>query len=203
MMHGASPKAFILIFLDLTILYLIFMKKEEYVLFSTGLTTMGVEMLVVFIFQVMYGYIYLKIGAIITSFLLGLLPGAIMGNFFKDKKLVNLIVSEIVLLGLLLIFFIWITFFKGELHQIYFLSYCFVFAFFCGYQFPAATGVIGEERSPAAGCLAADLMGAAVGTLATGTLLIPLWGIRSAIIFLILIKVSSNMVILFSRRKGN
>jgi len=203
MMHGASPKAFILIFLALTILYLIFMKKEEYVLFSTGLTTMGVEMLVVFIFQVMYGYIYLKIGAIITSFLLGLLPGAIMGNFFKDKKLVNLIVSEIVLLGLLLIFFIWITFFKGELHQIYFLSYCFVFAFFCGYQFPAATGVIGEERSPAAGCLAADLMGAAVGTLATGTLLIPLWGIRSAIIFLILIKVSSNMVILFSRRKGN
>ena len=201
MMHGASPKAFILIFLALTILYLIFMKKEEYVLFSTGLTTMGVEMLVIFIFQVMYGYIYLKIGAIITSFLLGLLPGAIMGNFFKDKRLVNLIVSEIVLLGLLLIFFIWITFFKGELHQIYFLSYCFIFAFFCGYQFPAVTGVIGEERSPAAGCLAADLMGAAVGTLATGTLLIPLWGIRSAIIFLILIKVSSNMVILFSRRK--
>ncbi|MBW1767229.1 MAG: hypothetical protein JRJ65_09300 [Deltaproteobacteria bacterium] len=201
MMHGASPKAFIFIFLTLTILYLIFMKREEYVLFSTGLTTMGVEMLVIFIFQVMYGYIYLKIGAIITIFLLGLLPGAIMGNFFKGKKLANLIVTDIILSGLLLVFFVWISFFKGELHQLYFLSYCFVFSFFCGYQFPAATGIIGEERSPAAGCLAADLMGAAVGTLATGTLLIPLWGIRSAIIFLILIKISSNMVILFSRRK--
>ena len=44
------------------LVYVFFMKKEEYVLFSTGVVTMGVEMLIIFIFQVMYGYIYLKIG---------------------------------------------------------------------------------------------------------------------------------------------
>ena len=199
--HGASPKAFLLIVLGLTTLYLIFMKREEYILFSTGLATMGVEMLVIFTFQVIYGYIYLKIGAIITAFLLGLLPGAVIGNIYRDKKLVNLILSEIALLCLLLVFFVWISFFKGELHQLYFLAYCFVFSFFCGYQFPAATRIIGEGKSPAAGCLAADMTGAAVGTLATGTLLIPLWGIKSAIIFLILIKISSNIIIIFSKFK--
>ena len=202
MKHGTSPKAFFLILLGLTLVYFIFMKKEEYVLFSTGLATMGVEMLVIFTFQVMYGYIYLKIGAIVTVFLLGLLPGAIVGNLYKEGNMGRLIMSEIIFLGLLLIFFVWVRFYRGELSQFYFLAYCFVFSFFCGFQFPVAANIIGERQSPAAGCLAADLTGAAVGTVATGTLLIPLWGIQSAIIFLILIKISSNMVVLLSKIKG-
>ncbi len=202
MKHGTSPKAFFLILLSLTLIYFIFMKKEEYILFSTGLATMGVEMLVIFTFQVVYGYIYLKIGAIVTVFLLGLLPGAMVGNLYKEGNIGRLIMSEIIFLGLLLIFFVWVKFFRGELAQFYFLAYCFVFSFFCGFQFPVAANIIGERQSPAAGCLAADLTGAAVGTVATGTLLIPLWGIQSAIIFLILIKISSNMVLLFSKIKG-
>ena len=199
--YGTSPKAFFLSLLGLVILYLVFMKREEYVLFSTGLATMGVEMLVVFAFQVIYGYIYLKIGAIVTVFLLGLLPGAMIGNLYKEGNMGRLVISEIILLGLLLIFFVWVRFLRSELNQFYFLGYCFVFSFFCGFQFPVAANIIGERQSPAAGCLAADLCGAAVGTLATGTLLIPLWGIQSAIIFLILLKISSNMVMLFSKTK--
>jgi spermidine synthase len=202
MKHGTSPKAFFLVLLGLTLVYLIFMKKEEYVLFSTGLATMGVEMLVIFTFQIMYGYIYLKIGAIVTVFLLGLLPGAMVGNLYKEGNRGMLIMSEIVFLGLLLIFFGWIKVLRGELGQFYFLAYCFVFSFFCGFQFPVAANIIGEKQSPAAGCLAADLTGAAVGTVATGTLLIPLWGIQSAIIFLILIKISSNMLLLWGKKEG-
>jgi spermidine synthase len=202
MKHGTSPKAFFLIILGLTLIYFIFMKKEEYILFSTGLATMGVEMLVIFTFQVVYGYIYLKIGAIVTVFLLGLLPGAMVGNLYKEGKKGRLIMSEIILLSLLLIFFVWVKFFRGELAQFYFLTYCFVFSFFCGFQFPVAANIMGESQSPAAGCLAADLTGAAVGTAATGTVLIPLWGIQAAIIFLILIKISSNMILLLSKIKG-
>jgi spermidine synthase len=202
MKHGTSPKFFLLVFLGLTVLYLVLMKKEEYVLFSTGLVTMGAEMLVIFAFQVIYGYIYLKIGAIVTAFLLGLLPGALVGRVRRGRRTLDLFSSDLVLLCLLLVFFGWASFFKTDLHPFYFLSYCFVFAFFCGYQFPLATKIIGEDRSPAAGCLAADLTGAAVGTLATGTLLIPLWGIRWAVIFLIFIKISSNICILFARGRG-
>jgi len=170
------------------------------VLFSTGIVSMGVEMLVIFTFQVIHGYIYLKIGAIVTVFLLGLLPGATVGNLYKEKSITRLVVSDIILMCLLLLFFAWISFFRTELNQYYFLSYCFVFSFFCGFQFPIATRIIGEKMSPAAGCLAADLAGAAVGTLAAGTLLIPLWGVRSAMVFLLLIKISSSMIMLTPRR---
>jgi len=199
--HGNSPRTFLLVLLVIISIYLISMKKEEYILFSTGMATMGVEMLIIFTFQVIHGYIYLKIGAIVTVFLLGLLPGAAVGNLYKEKSIIRLMISDIILLCLLLVFFVWISLIRVELNQSYFLSYCFVFSFFCGFQFPIATRIIGEKMSPAAGCLAADLAGAGVGTLVVGTLLIPLWGVKSAIIFLILIKISSNMIILSPRRK--
>jgi spermidine synthase len=200
--HGTSPKGFVYIFLALIGIYLILMKKEEYILFSTGVAAMGVEMLLVFTFQVIYGYIYLKIGAIITIFLLGILPGAIVGNFYRDKDIARVILSEIIILFLLLLFFIWLRFIKGEPNQLVFLVYCFVFSFFCGFQFPVITSIIGEKASPAAGCLAADLAGAAVGTLLVGTLLIPFLGVQAAIIFLILVKVSSSMLLLFTKKRG-
>jgi spermidine synthase len=202
-MHGTSPRMFLIVFCGLTILYVAFMRREEYVLFATGLVTMGVEMLVVFSFQIIYGYIYLKIGAVVTAFLMGLLPGSILGNRSKATPYQGLIRSDIALLVLLLLFLLWISLFRGEPHPTHFLAYCFAFSFFCGYQFPTATRMIGEERSPAAGCLAADLAGAAVGTLVTGALLIPLWGMKAAIIFLILIKISSNIIILLGKRGRN
>lgn len=199
---GTTPWAFLWIFLFIILFYAFFMKKEEYVLFSTGIATMGVEMLTVFVFQVIHGYIYLKIGAIVTVFLLGLFPGAAVGNLYYKKKRVQLILSEIILLGLLFLFFMWYNLFKEELHQIYFLAYCFFFSFFCGFQFPVITKILGEKKRPAAGCLAADLAGAALGTFSVGALLIPLKGLQSAILFLVFIKISSLIIVLLSGDKN-
>jgi len=199
-MHATSPRIFLIVLCGLTILYIALIRREEYVLFATGLVTMGVEMLVVFSFQLIYGYIYLKIGAVVTAFLMGLLPGSILANRSRVTPYQGLLRSDMVLLALLLLFMLWISLIRGDPHPTYFLAYCFAFSFFCGYQFPMATRMIGEEHRPAAGCLAADLAGAAVGTFVTGALLIPLWGIKAAIILLILVKISSNMIILLGKR---
>jgi spermidine synthase len=192
--HGTSPIIFLLVFSVMIPMYVFFMKKQEYVLFSTGVAAMGVEMLIIFLFQVIHGYIYLQIGAIVTVFLLGLFPGAVMGNLHDDPQRAPVLFSEAAFLGLLVLFFIWYHFFKGELHSIVFLTYGFVFSFLCGFQFPLITKWLGEERSPAAGCFAADLAGAAVGTFGVGTVLIPLMGIQSALLFLVFMKTSSLVV---------
>jgi len=198
--HGTHPGYFIATLFGLTLLYLMFMKRAEYILFSTGFATMGVEMLVIFAFQVIYGYIYLEIGAIITAFLLGLLPGALAAQRWRARPGPKVMGSEMAILSLLFLFFLWISYVKGEPHPLCFLLFCFVFSFFSGFQFPVATEIIGEEKSPAAGCLAADLCGAAAGTLATGTVLIPLFGIRMAAIFLLLVKISSMILFISGRR---
>jgi spermidine synthase len=203
MRYGTSPQYFLLALFMFTAIYLIYMKREEYILFSTGLATMGIEMLIIFAFQVIYGYIYLEIGAIITASLLGLLPGAIIGNFLEKKRGIRnkLLLSEMLILSLLVLFFIWVSFFKSEPHPLVFLVYCFFFSLLCGFQFPLTTAMIGEKSSPVAGCFAADLCGASVGTLATGTILIPLWGIRAAVIFLIVVKGSSSVIISLTGKK--
>jgi len=199
--HGTSPSVLIIVVGALTLLYAFFMKREEYILFSTGFVTMGIEILVIFTFQAIYGYVYLKVGAIITAFLLGLLPGAIAGKNYRGEKGLSLALSELLLLLLLFVYSLWINFGGGEPGQLVFLAYCFIFSFFCGLQFPTVTAIIGEDRSPAAGCVAADMAGAALGTLVTGSLLVPIWGIKRAVILLILMKVSS-MIVLFCMRTG-
>lgn len=199
--HGSSPAYFIGALGLFTLVYLAFMKREEYVLFSTGFAAMGVEMLIVFAFQVLYGYIYLKIGAVVTVFLLGLLPGAYLGNRFRGGERGKLLASETGLLFLLGLFGTWALWSRAALPDTLFLGYAFVFSTLCGFQFPVAARLVGEKQSPAAGCLAADLTGAAVGTLATGTLIIPLMGIHWAVIFLGGVKISSAVLMLTIKRQ--
>ena len=198
--HGTTPTGFIWVLAGGLLLYFIFMRKEEYILFSTGFTTMGMEMTIIFAFQIIYGYVYMMIGAIITAFLLGLLPGALAGVKWGAGSGVKVGLSESALLVMSAVFLCWCGWFKVSLHPAWFLAFCFGFSFFAGFQFPVVTQLIGEDQSPAAGCLAADLCGAAVGALVVGTFLIPLWGMGMAVLLLILMKVSSSLLILFSRQ---
>ena len=194
--YGTSPHWFLASLFGLLVCYIFLIRKEEYVLFSTGFVSMGVEMLILFSFQILYGYIYLKVGAVITSFLLGLLPGAILGNRWKKRGKGMLIQAEAGMILLLLMYLIWVNCYHSMIPEFVFLLYGFAFSLLCGLEFPVAAEIIGAERSPAAGLFAADLIGAGAGTLAIGTLLIPLFGIQAAIIAMILIKIVSMIVIL-------
>lgn len=107
-----------------------------------------------------------------------------------------LIRAEVGMILLLMTYLIWVTLYPSAIPEYVLFLYSFTFSLLCGLQFPVAAEKIGEEESPAAGLFAADLVGASAGTLAIGTLLIPLFGIQAAIIALILIKTASTMVIL-------
>lgn len=192
--YDASPTAFLVVLSLLVLFYLLMIKKEEFILFSTGFATMGIEMLIIFAFQVIYGYIYLQIGAIITAFLLGLLPGVMMGKKGGGKPGRKLMVSELLFLVLLVLFYVWAEYDRRVFPPVIFLLYGFLFSFACGFQFPIVTAIMGEEKSPAAGCLAADLAGAAVGTFIVGTLLIPILGVKAAMAAVILVKILSSLV---------
>ena len=197
--QGSSPVGFVIGFAVAVAIYLMFLRKEEYVLFTTGLSNMGTEMLVVYAVQVLFGYVYLKIGAIVTAFLFGLLPGAALGNKLKGRGRPILLYSDVALVVLLGMFFIWSSYLKVELSSWIFLVYGIVFSVICGFQFPVVAHIIGEDHSPAAGCLAADLAGAAVGTFLVGTILVPMWGMAFAAVVLILCKGGTTMFLFRSQ----
>ena len=83
---SASPTGFMAVLSVLCLIYLIRISAEEFVLFSTGWTVMGSEILVIFAFQIFFGYIYFQIGLIVTVFLAGLLPGAWFGERMRYRS---------------------------------------------------------------------------------------------------------------------
>ncbi len=191
---SASPFVFIIILASLSLIYLVYITKEEFVLFSTGCMAMGTEILVIFAFQIFYGYIYLKIGLIITIFLAGLLPGAWIGNRYGGNKKILLVITDAVLI---LLTGILIMAFKQVGYTIplsAFLLYGFIISMICGYQFPTALKLTGDDNSAVTKLFSADLIGAAAGTLLISVAVIPYFGIIWAAVCLIGLKLISIII---------
>lgn len=191
---STSPFVFIIILTALSLIYLVCITKEEFVLFSTGCMAMGTEILVIFAFQIFYGYIYLKIGLIITIFLAGLLPGAWIGNRYGGNKKILLVITDAILIlltGILIMAFKQV----GYSISLYaFLLYGFIVSMTCGYQFPTALKLTGDSNRAVTKLFSADLIGAAAGTLLISVAVIPYFGIIWAATALIGLKFISLII---------
>ena len=110
-----SPYVFFFVVSVFAVIYLLWISREEFVLFSTGCLTMGCEILVIFAFQIYFGYIYLKIGIIITVFLAGLLPGAWLGHKLQRPRNQILVLTDGLLIAMLVLFVLAIVAFADRL----------------------------------------------------------------------------------------
>ncbi len=200
---SASPVMFAAVLVLVAIAYMTRLSREEFVLFSTGWMTMGSEILVILAFQVFFGYIYFQIGLIVTVFLAGLLPGAILaaGSNRRDADGRTLFLSEAILPALLAIFVLLLGAMGERLPPAIYLLFGFAVSMVCGFQFPVVLRLRGGTgRTGVTGAFAADLAGAAFGTLVTSVLLIPFLGIYGAAGVLVLLKLGSLGIIAAGRR---
>ena len=190
-----SPFVFFLVLSVLSAIYFYRIAREEFVIFSTGCTTMGSEILVIFAFQIYFGYIYLQIGIIITIFLAGLLPGAWLGNRLQRQGKPLLVLTDGLLIVFLTIFILTIDSFADRLPVMFYLIFGFVVSLTCGFQFPLALYLKGSDNSAVTRTFSADLIGAAGGTLLTSVVLIPQAGILWTAAGLIGLKLVSLLMI--------
>jgi spermidine synthase len=193
--YQTSPLGFIIVMIVLTLIYLFRISREEFVLFSTGCMTMGSEILVIFAFQIFFGYIYLQIGIIITVFLAGLLPGAWFGNRLRHRGKKVLAFTDGLLIVLLAVLILALVKGGDRLPVLFFLAFGFIISLACGFQFPVALHLRGTGEGAATRAFSADLIGAACGTLFTSVVLIPYFGIIWATMGLIVLKSISLLVI--------
>ncbi len=197
-----SPYVFFFVLSVFAVIYLLWISREEFVLFSTGCLTMGCEILVIFAFQIYFGYIYLQIGIIITVFLAGLLPGAWLGHKLTHPGKQVLILTDGLLIGFLVLFVLAIVSFADRLPVSFYLVFGFAVSLACGFQFPVALYLKGSDNAAAARTFSADLIGAACGTLVTSVVLIPYVGILWAAAALIGLKLVS-LILIGTRRRRN
>ena len=174
---ATSPLWFAAVLCVLTAALLSRLRRAEFVLFTTGATAMGAEVLVIFAFQIYFGYIYREIGLIVTVFLAGLLPGAWLGQPPERPREAGLIATDLLLIVLLAAFMLALHQGGDRLPVSFYLVFGFAVSLACGCQFPAALRLGGGGNPAAARAFSADLIGAACGTLATSVVLIPWLGL--------------------------
>lgn len=161
---------------------------------ATGFCGMALEILLIFVFQGLYGYVYAKIGTIVAAFMFGLVAGAWSGRallrFGKRWLVGGMLIAQIIILAIAVVLPLSVgvlSSFPSELswlaelaiHGAIVLLGCGV-----GATFPLANRLYrdfgGSVDAAAAITDASDHFGAAIGGLLTGVLLVPIYGIGGA-----------------------
>lgn len=177
--------------------FLVFVKSREIVIFSTGFLIMGMEIVVLFLFQIVYGYVYVGLSLVIASFLFGLFPGALMGARMKNGLKAMLLATEFILL-FMTVTLLW-AMVKGqyEWEVFVFLSFSFILSLWAGMQF-SILATLCSQAIPYR-LFGADLIGASLGVVLVGGFIAPFLGMVEAAFCLMLVKLVSIIGLLWQR----
>ena len=213
----------LLVFASL-LLFLLFLTRKRrffqqaiaFSIVTTGFAGMIFDLMVIFIFQVLYGYVFSWIGVLVASFMAGAASGALaattamtrMKNCFKLYVRIELMIICFSV-GFPMIFFALhtgLTTFGYVLFKILILVISLISGFLTGSQFPLANQLYlknSKSLSGTAGLLyASDLLGGWLGGIIAAVLLLPVLGLAGTCISVGLLKVTS-FLFLITQAEGN
>ncbi|HUU51204.1 MAG TPA: spermine synthase, partial [Nitrospinota bacterium] len=182
----------------------------------TGFAGMLFDLILVFTFQVLCGYVFYQIGLLVTALMVGTTVGSGLMTFFLEriKKSIPFFMkvelSIILFSGILPVIFLILhphlenrsVFF---LTQVSFLVLSFISGFLIGVQFPLAA-MIHSRFSPKLGTTAgllygADLFGGYIGGVIGGIVLLPILGLVKTCFVVAMVKISSLIIFIFSSQR--
>ena len=185
-----------------------------------GFSLMASEILIIFAFQIFYGYLYYKIGLIIASLMAGMALGTWLALHWHRTKVK--ISSLIKIHGLIIIFCLiflitsWILFKTSPrssfLIEMIFLVLALLIGGIVGFEFPIInklylkqkprhkkTGQARFAESKRAGIIyGADLFGSCLGAFLVGIFILPIFGIFQTLILLAILNVFI-LILLFNK----
>ncbi|MFH0978406.1 MAG: hypothetical protein V1837_03835 [Candidatus Woesearchaeota archaeon] len=177
------------------IAYCLFLEPLQFSIFTTGLSSSALQLVLLLSFQSLYGYAYFEIVVLSTSFILGLA----FGSFLTSRLVLHfsrrqILLTELVIIVLVLLLPLTLMFLRlPTLDLIIFPTFSFALAVCCGSQFVIASREDSAMRS-ASKLYSSDLIGAAFGAIAASVLLVPLIGLLYTCLVLALLKLSSYLL---------
>ncbi|MBI5207828.1 MAG: fused MFS/spermidine synthase [Candidatus Firestonebacteria bacterium] len=183
------------------------------VVMANGFTEMLFEIVILLVFQSLYGYLFYKVGFIIMSFMIGLSIGTFFAMNHLDKELNPISkLIEIEFFTLAYSLFLIITFYLVKEITLPYLVTEILFpiltagiGFLGGYQFPYAVKAYfktDKEVGKTAGILyGIDLAGGCLGAIATNIILIPVFGIYKTCVVSIFVSLCALSFMKISSKK--
>ncbi|MCQ4574140.1 MAG: fused MFS/spermidine synthase [Candidatus Brocadiales bacterium] len=172
---------------------------------TTGFAAIALEIILIFAFQNIYGYVYEMIGLIVALFMMGLAIGAYISNTVILKKqrdwlrILMYIVGGMVAYSLVIIPFIkWYPFLHAE-SAVLFMVLIIIPGVITGLEFPIASRIyLDEDRDSGrtAGLIdGADHLGAFAGAALTGIVLVPIMGVTGSCVIVAALNVASLVLL--------
>lgn len=175
---------------------------------TTGFAGITLAIVLILAFQVLYGYLYSRIGLIVALFMVGLTLGALLmikqlPKIKKDLLVLSRLEGAVTIYALLLPFFlIALSKVKGiylyPLSQIVLPLLVALTGLLVGLEFPLANKLYlnGQEVGKTAGLLyGVDLFGSCLGALLASALLIPILGILQTCLIVSLFNLSTFLLL--------
>ncbi|OGV69706.1 MAG: hypothetical protein A2283_17245 [Lentisphaerae bacterium RIFOXYA12_FULL_48_11] len=187
-----------------------------FVLATTGFCGMGLEVILLFIFQSIYGYVYSMVGLIVACFMMGLVLGAVAGRYLSVSGWVGFRISLVFMEVMQIVCALAIpgiamltSVVSGSvlimrLLEVFIYMLVAVIGCVVGAEFPLVNKLYSRSgvgiRSTAAITDAADHLGAAVGAISVGVILVPVLGVCSTCIVIVGVKILGliSLVTVFS-----
>jgi len=161
---------------------------------------MAIEIIIIFGFQIFYGYLYYKISLIITALMAGMALGSWLANRKLEQKTIKSVIKihALIIVFSLILLFGFYSLFRISLKSSIFIEITFLIATgligaIVGFEFPIINKLYLEQktllRSSSYGGQAgiiygADLIGSCLGAFLVSIFLVPIFGIFQALIFL-------------------
>ncbi|MCM8792758.1 MAG: spermine synthase, partial [Candidatus Omnitrophica bacterium] len=177
--------------------------KIAYAIATTGFFGMLVNLILIFSFQVFYGYLYYHLGLLISIFMTGIAGGSILMTT-RIKRIRNALglFSKLELSIILFTCILWVAIYglTTKLHAyLFFLVLFFVSGFLMGIEFPLASHIyLGkkQEIGSTTGVLyALDLFGGWLAGILGGTVFLPILGLFNICLVIVMLKLSSFLVL--------
>lgn len=187
---------------------------------TTGFAGMALEIILIFAFQNIYGYIYEKIGMLIALFMFGLAMGCIVGNRMIShntsgnatgllgpiKKLIYLEVGIIVYAASVPFVLDRLSFqFPGP--EYHFMLLVIITGVLTGMEFPISSKLYytskGDLGTTAGVINSADHAGAFIGAILTGVIFIPIFGVIGSCVIIISLKIASLIFLIYLHKSSS
>jgi spermidine synthase len=181
------PPAFLL----LPLLLVFFFYRRRSIIYvsvlAVGASEISAEVILIVLFQMLYGYVYGWIGAIIACYMLGLAGGTFVYlrvSALKRKPIANLLKVEFVL-SLYFALVIGVALLQPPCVNMIIVFLVFAGGFMGGMHFPLSITAL--ERRQAGVVYGIDLIGSSIGALVTAMIFIPILGIIQTLLIFVLL----------------
>jgi peptidoglycan/LPS O-acetylase OafA/YrhL len=161
-----------------------------------GLTTITAEILAIFAFQTLKGYLYQNLALLFSAFMLGIVLGALRRIKRKRNDYSHLVILQVLFVSLLVI--LWLVLSISSAAWSFYL-FLFLLGFLGGDLFVLANVLFLQQKTDYGIGYGLDLLGGFLGALGTSSVLVPLLGIPAVLGHLILANIGCLCFLLWGK----